>query len=429
VTNTRRKGFRNLYYGWWVALAYFILNIYFGGALQQGFTVFFNPIRTSLGVSATVVTLAIQFRSMISVVTSPAVGLLFDRVGPRPLMLGSCFVGAAGMLLLSFASSASVLFVALFITALGTSVWMAGTGPATMANWFVRKRGTAIGLILAGISLGGVLIPGMVWVEQTWGWHVLARVLAAGLLIIGVPMSLVLRHRPEQYGLLPDGALPAAETASSATLGRKPAGSGVRAADFTFGEALRSRALWALVLAQAMTSIGGQAAMLFFIPHLEADAGISPALAGVALTAIGLLGVIGQPLVGWLSDISRKRLVLGVANASAAVSVVLFAVISQPWHLIPFVLLYGLTARTGFPVLASILAEYFGRANYGKIQGVVLGATSLFGTASALLVAAAFDATESYVLPFLVLGFLEFLSLGFLAAATRPKTRIPVATA
>jgi len=130
-----------------------------------------------------------------------------------------------------------------------------------------------------------------------------------------------------------------------------------------------------------------------------------------------------------LSDISRKRLVLGVANASAAVSVVLFAVISQPWHLIPFVLLYGLTARTGFPVLASILAEYFGRANYGKIQGVVLGATSLFGTASALLVAAAFDATESYVLPFLVLGFLEFLSLGFLAAATRPKTRIPVATA
>jgi MFS family permease len=335
------------------------------------------------------------------------------------------------MLLLSYASNIASFFLALLVISVGASVWMAGTGPATMANWFVRKRGTAIGLILAGISLGSVFIPGMVWAEQHWGWPVLARIVAASLLVVGVPASLVLRHRPEQYGLRPDGDPPdPAPDPQGAITGsaQSQAASPSRPDDgFTVRQALKTRALWALILAQAMTSIGGQAATLFFIPHLEADAGISPALAAVALTATGLLGLVGQPVVGWLSDISRRRLVLGVSNCCAAASIIIFALIKEPWHLVLFVALYGLTARTGFPVLASILADYFGRANFGKIQGFVLAATALSGTVSALLVAAAFDAAGSYVTPFLVLGGLEFLSVGFLIAATRPRGRAAVA--
>ncbi|MSQ12027.1 MAG: MFS transporter [Dehalococcoidia bacterium] len=132
------------------------INIFWGGVIQQGFTVFFNPIKESLGLPALLVTLAFQLRAVTAILGSPLIGVWFDRFGPRGLMIGSGVVTAGGMLFLSFASNYATFFLALLLTSVGSTVWMAGVGPATIANWFVRRRGIAIGLVLGGISLGGM---------------------------------------------------------------------------------------------------------------------------------------------------------------------------------------------------------------------------------------------------------------------------------
>jgi sugar phosphate permease len=420
-----------IFYGWWIALALFFINIWWGGAIQQGFTVFFNPLKTTLGLSALTVTLAIQLRSVTGLMGMMAVGALFDRFGPRPLLLASSILTALGWLLLSFSNSTLTFFIALAVTSVGGTAWFAGVGPATVANWFVKQRGRAIGFALAGIGLGGVLVPSMVWIEQEWGWQALARVIAAGTLLISAPLSLLLRHRPEQMGLHPDG-IPPVKLAATPGQAKDDITRGDRAAR-PFRQIIRSPFLWCIVLAQATMSVGNQSTMLFFIPHLQDDAGISPARAALALTAIGLLGILGQPFFGWLSDVLSKRIVLMTSIACAGIGAIGFALVSQTWHLVLFSLFFGLTARTSFPVMAAMLADEFGRANYGKVQSVVLSTTNLVGTFGSLGIAAMYDATHSYVTAFLIGGAITFIGIFFVIASVplsrRAETRQAAARA
>src|SRR5262249_51325005 len=130
--------------------------------------------------------------------------------------------------------------------ALGASIGGIQTINLPIVNWFERKRATALGLVSAGFSLGGLMVPAIAYSMTVNGWR--QTLLYAGAIIIAValPMSFVIRDRPEPYGYFPDGAdAPPRRTDSE---GKEiPLDDG----DFTPKEAIRTPAFWFTALGHA----------------------------------------------------------------------------------------------------------------------------------------------------------------------------------
>ena len=178
-----------IYYGWWIVVSYFVMNFYWGGTLMAGMTALFNPMRDAFGLSATTMTIAISLRFLVAVVISPWVGYVFDRVGPRPLVWFATGAAGAGMLLVAAADSTWLFFLAFFVASVGMAVFLAGTGPAAAAIWFVRHRGKAISTLIAGAGVGSFLVPVVVWLVDGWGWRTAVTVIVIGLLLVCLPAS------------------------------------------------------------------------------------------------------------------------------------------------------------------------------------------------------------------------------------------------
>ncbi len=403
-----------IFYGWWMAWAYFVMNFYWAGALFAGFSALFNPIREAFGISATLATAAITLRNAIAFFESPFVGFLFDRVGPRPLMLAATFITAGGFSLLIFSHSTWAFFLSFAIASVGLSTFVAGTGPALMTVWFVRHRGKAIAIVLAGAGLGAFLVPPIAAMIDAWGWRVAMAVLVVVLLIISLPLSAMLRRRPEDHGLYPDGRPPDPEDDVAGGRPGRP-----ERADFGFREALRTRSFWLLVLAQFVVSIGTTAVHLFVIPHLE-DQGFSTTSAAWVATALGLVSVFSTFGIGWLSDTFDRRLILIAVYLCQAGGLFLFANATSAWQLAIFIALFGVGARASGPVVISLLAEYFGRTNFGKIQGVLYSFFTGGAVVGPLIGAAVHDSSGSFTLIFVIFGAMTAVSVIAGAFAKRP---------
>ena len=409
-----------IFYGWWIALSYFVMNFYWGGTLLIGFSVLFNPIKESFGLSATAATAIVSMRQGAAAVGSPFVGWAFDRVGPRPLMLAATILGAGGMSLVAFSHSTWQLVLSFLIASIGFAIFMAGTGPAAVGNWFVRHRGKAITLALAGAGVGAFIVPVVVWLEDQWGWRTALVVIVVGLVAIGLPLSMVLRHRPEQYGLRPDGDPPGDPGPALGSTFEEESGG------HSFHAAMRSWSFWLPASGQAVIGLGSGSVALFFFPHLE-EQGISKATAGVVVTAAGAVGLAAMLIVGWLSDRWDRRALIAGAWLLQAGSMWILAFASETWHLALYAILFGLGARSSFPMLTALLAEYFGRMHLGKIIGMQIGLFTACSAIGPIIGGVVRDASGSYTLVFAVFASLTMVSFLGVAASRRP-TPVPQTT-
>lgn len=403
-----------IFYGWWVAFAYVVLNFYWGGTLMVGFTALFTPIRESFNLSNTVTTLAISLRYVISILAAPIVGIIFDRIGSRGLMIFGTFCSAGGLLLLAASQSTWVFFMAFAITSVGFAIWLVGTGPALMMLWFKRHRGKATGIILAAGLAGSFLVPVVVWLEGEWGWRTTIVIIAIGLVAFSMPVNLLIRHRPDKYGMLPDGDTPqiGLETSETVSLPEERPSLGVR-------EALNSRAFWFLTISQTIPALGASSAMLFIIPHLE-EQGIARSTAGFSVTALGIVGLMSTLVLGWLADYADRRYIIATAFLLEAGGLCVLAFATSPWHLVPFAVLYGAGAGASFPAVSALQADYFGVANFGKIQGAWF---SIYTTASAvgpIIGGAIRDVTGSYTSVFVIYAVAILAAIAAIIAIRRP---------
>ncbi len=405
-----------------MALSYFVMNFYWGGTLMAGISVLFNPMREAFGLSTTATAAAIQMRQGGAAIGSPLVGYLFDRVGPRPLMLAATVTTAGGMALLATAHSVLLFFVSFAIASIGFAIFIAGTGPAAMATWFVRQRGKAISIILAAGGIGALLVPVIVWMEGEWGWRTALWVMVIGLLVVGIPASLLLRHCPEQYGLRPDGDPPDAETPRSPASPEEaaPASAPWDLEDFTFAEAMRSKAFWLLTVGHGVTAFGTSSAMLLIFPHLE-DQGFGRATVGIAVTVMSIVGVVSTLFLGWLSDrVQRLHLIVG-SYVLQGVGLALLAFVSSTWSLIPFVVLFGIGMRSANPIVSALQADFFGVRSFGKIQGVMFSVLMVGSTVGPLLAAVVRDTTGSYASIFIAYAGVTVLAIVLVSMVRRPQ--------
>lgn len=327
----------------------------------------------------------------------PLGGYLVDRYGPRRMMLiGSSLMGL-GFLALSQVGSLPMFYVVfLGMISLGMSVGIRVPALVAPANWFVQKRGRALGIATSGGGLGGIFVPVLGWLIVSVGWRTTA--VMAGLLVwvVALPMATVLRRSPEEYGLLPDGVRADASTADDGTDVAEESDE----AAYTLGRALRLPVFWFLAIVLGLRQLAIGAIALHQVPFLV-DIGIRPELAATVLGLTAVMSILGRLGFGWLADRSPKRLVMAATMALVALGALILANVSEWWHLFFFVPVYAVGWGGGATVMFAVRAEYFGRKAFGTISGA-MDSVQMFGLVLGPVFAGlVYDVTGSYYPAFL----------------------------
>jgi len=391
-----------MFYGWYIVVASMLLTVFNGGIVVYGFTAFVNPIAATFGWSYAQIALAMSLRGVETGALNPLFGMAVDRWPPNRLVLIGVIVFALGLFCLSQVTNMVMFYVSFLIIALGSSL-AAFMVPTTMvARWFRRDVGKASGVLAMGVGIGGVLLPLLVKMIDTYGWQNVLIVLAVGICVLGIPISFVFRSRPEDYGLTPDGK-PQDDLKGSSSL---------RVYDFSTGvkEALKMRAFWYIGIA-LMFQMAAMAALTVHIMPYLVSIGMERSLAGMVAMLVPLASLATRIPSGFLTDIFKKKYILALSCGLIGVGSFLFWLTdgsSFGLTLLAAITL-GCGAGGAIPSRVPILREYFGTKNFGVIFGLISIFITIGLISSPPLAGWVFDTLGVYDPIWLILGGVAML--------------------
>ena len=354
---------RHLYYGWILVAALGVTTIVSYGATYYLFGVLVVPIGHDLGWSRASLAGAYALGTVLAGLLGLPVGRLVDRHGARLLMSVGSVLGALMLLGLSHVQTLWQ-FYALWAGgfALATSLTFYSVSYTVVATWFARRRGAALALLtlLGGLAspifipLVGALIPRL-------GWRGTLVVLAVVQLCVALPLhAVVVRRRPEDHGLLPDGA-PVSSAPPSTLL-----------SGMSRDVALRQPAFWMLTGAYALATLASTVILVHGIAFLIAR-GYDAVMAATVMGLVGLASLPGRLLLNLLSDRIGPQRLLGACLIMQASGVIMLVQGTSLGWLMAFVIIYGAAFGAISPLRAAVMADHFGRRAYGAItamQGV-----------------------------------------------------------
>ncbi|MBI2830975.1 MAG: MFS transporter [Chloroflexi bacterium] len=405
------------FYGYRIMAASFLLVFVNAGCGFFAFSLFVKSLQADMGWSRGAIMLAFTFFYMAIATASPFVGRLLDRYDAKRVILAGALLAALGYVLLSQMKEIWQMYLSYGIVGLG----MTGVGfvpaSALVSNWFKKRRGLAIGLMSSGVGAGGFALAPLNggYIIPNFGWSVGYITLAVIILIIVVPLALfVVRTRPSDMGLFPDGA-ESLETDSNQIKD-----------GLTLKKAWGTSALW-LIAVSFLTSQFGQVGVIQNqFPHLE-DIGFPVTAAAAGLGAVGLGSAVGKFFFGWLCDhiLPKYACFIGLCLQAAGLLVLLNigpdSSLAMVWL---YAILMGLGAGSWLPTMSMLTSTTFGMASYGAIFGVMSFAQST-GTGTGPLVAGLiFDATGSYQRAFIIFLAMFGISIPAILAVRRPVSGI-----
>ena len=407
------KAGKGIFYGWWIVLSNAAISYYIGGTYFYGFSAFFEPIRETFRWTYAQTSAGFSLQQLEAGVAAPLTGVLADRLGPRKIIFFGCLIMGLAFILFSRVDSLLSFYAAFILLSLGLSGSSYGIAYVAAAHWFRRKLGLALGVVTTGMGLCGTLLPVVVWLISSYGWRTALIIVGVGMWVIALPLSLVIRHRPEPYGYLPDGEEPRATSPRATTALPEEERS------FTLKEALRSRAYWHIAGMMACTQLIWSAIFVHIIPYLE-SVGVAKSTAAWAVAALTVLSLVGRLGFGWWADRMDKRHGLALSAGLASVGVLVLAAVSQEWHVIIFLLIFSPGYGGVMPLRPALQREYFGAKAFGSIQGVMMGTITVTGFLSPLMVGYLRDVTGDYRLGLVLVGLLSLLAVPIILTAKRP---------
>jgi len=404
---------RRLFYGWWIVVACFFISLYVGGVVFYGFTTLIEPLADEFGWSYTQISFAASLRGMEMGILAPLVGMLVDRWGPRRLLFGGVIITSLGLMLLSRTTSLGMFYGAFVLMAIGMSTCSSTVLMTAVANWFRRKIGIATGIMICGYGFSGLLIPVIVNLIDAYEWRMTLVFLTIGLLAVCLPLALLVRHKPEQYGYLPDGEV--SNIATSSDLNKAQ----TIEADVGAKQAVKSRTFWHIALALLCQMLILSAVITHVMPYLT-SIGFTRAIAGLVAAGIPLASIAGRLGLGWLGDKVDTRRVAAGAFALMSGGLLCFGFISagDTRLLVPFLILFGIGYGGNNTLRASLIREFFGRSKFGTIHGFTVGIMALGTIAGPPLAGYVFDNWGSYQPIWFVFAGLAVVAL--LTVATTP---------
>ncbi len=386
------------YYGWLIVAVVFV-TMAIGVNARTAFSLLFPPMLTEFGWQRSVTAGAFSFGFLLSAVLSPTLGRLMDSRGPRVVMEFGVAATGAGLLLATLATEPWHVYATLGVLVGAGSVCLGYTGQALfLPAWFVRRRGLAMGIAFSGVGVGSiVLLPALQTLIEHSGWRAACWTLGIITLVLLAPLNLLLRRRPEDLALQPDGD--AAPGTTGATARRVNIVDAAWAAtDWTLARALRTARFWWVALGYFGGLFVWYAIQVHQTKYLV-EVGFSATQAAWALGAVSLAGVPGQIGLGHLSDRIGREIVWAIGCLGFGLTAVALLMLQSHPSLPLLYLMVLVQGLLGFgltSVVGAIPAEIFEGRHYGSIFGTLMLAGIGGGAAGPWLAGLLYDRTGSY---------------------------------
>jgi sugar phosphate permease len=389
-----------VFYGWWIVAAFFV-TLFLAASIGATHSVFFKSIVEEFGWSRTAFSTVLSVNAVIGSLLAPFWGRLVDRHGPRGVVpLGAALVGLSMVLLSSMRSmlQAYLLYILLAIGVGGKSLVPIST---TLSQWFIRRRGLAIGITLVGTGLGGVALAPMASIlDRELGWRTGYLVFGILIWVVLIPgLLLVLRRRPQDMGLLPDGDDPTHRSVEA----EGPAEAPPEASGLSLKEAVTTPTFWLIALGFMLPLFAGRAIMIHLVPVIT-DAGVSPHLAATAYGVTAGLSVVGRVGFGYAADKFSTRHIFALCYLIQAVGISFLVGLEYagPIVLVGFILVFGCSFGGALALAPLLIAESFGVASMGVIFGALGIAAMVGGALGPIFAGGVYDAMQSYHVAFIV---------------------------
>ena len=403
-----------IFYGWVIVAVGFLAHIASAFSISSTLSVFLKPLSQDLGISRGVFSLIRSGEILVAAVAAPLVGSLLDRHGGKWLIAVGGLVSGAGFLLLGQARDFwQFAIVRWLLISPGDTLMGSMVVNVSISQWFVRMRGRALALAGMGHGLAKVCMPLaaaslILYVGWRGAWVAFGVLTLA--LVVG-PSLLLMRRRPEDMGLLPDGrskgeseSMPADQ--SDKLKARRSAGEEVT---WSRGEALRTRAFWLIVTTFGVAHVGVTGLNLHVFSYVS-DQGHPAMVAALVMSIIAVMQFSTPMIWGVLAERANVARLIMAKFLIQAFGILL--ALSDPGvvSLYAGFFLYGI-GMGGTSILAEMIwANYFGRISLGRIRGMGSLITSAFSAGGPPFFGLLFDATQSYSLSFSIFIAMLFAS-------------------
>jgi len=407
-----------IFYGWWIVAACIPLSLFVTSIIAISFTAFVEPLSKELNWSYTQISVAASLRVMELGLLSPLVGWMIDHWGIRKVVISGCVILCFGLFLFSQISTLPLFYMAFFLIGIGTTCGGQASVQTVISKWFHRRFGLAIGIATAGFGLAGLFLPVVTAIIELYGWRLAALALSLIILAIATPVVLLLRDRPEQYGLLPDGDSVAERTSQSAAADK----SATDDSNFSLKQALHTSTFWMLSAIFAVLYFIVQAVLTHIMPFLS-SINVDRQLSSLIAAAIPIVSNFGRIGFGLLSDKFSKKTISLLAFVFICSSMFLFSFADhfEIYLIIIATLLYGIGYGGAITLSGALIRHHFGKRNFGSIFGALTGFSFIGNMLGAPTAGWIYDNWYSYDMFWMISAILAIAAI-FLIQMTRSKS-------
>jgi len=404
----------HVFYGWYIVSAAGGIQMLSGLLWMQSYGAYVVFLQDEFGWSKTLVAGAFALTRIESGILGPLQGWLVDRFGPRIILRIGILMFGTGFILFSQIDNLITFYLTFALIAVGSSLGGFATVMVSLVNWFSRHRAKAVAMSQIGYSLGGLSVPLVILCLEAFGWRTTAMISGLIVIVVGLPLIQVVRHRPGDHGEQPDGIEidqgPTTDSRQYFNLQQ----------DFTAKQAMRTRAFWLISMGHACALLTVSAVMVHLVPHLTEGLNYSLTQAGLVVALMTAFQMLGQIAGGYLGDrINKRYLCIGCMSAHTA-GLFLVAFATTPLMVLAFTMLHGLAWGIRGPLMVALRADYFGPSSFGTIMGFSSLVVMLGMSSGPIFAGYMADVHGNYQLGFAILAASAFLGSFCFLAATRP---------
>jgi sugar phosphate permease len=414
---------KKLFYGYRIVAAGFILLFLFAGAGFYSFSIFIRPFEQTFGWSRAAISFAMSIYQMINGACAPLVGYLTEKYGPKRVMTTFAVGAGAAFIMVSFTQTLWFFYLSYAVLSVATT----GIGfiPIShlLTRWFVRRRGTAIGMAMVGISVGGLVMSPLVgMLNAHYSWRVSYVFMGILVWILAVPLTFwVMKSSPAEMGLLPDGDPPDKGEGGGKHPDRETS---LEDKGWPLKEALRTRAfLWvSLTFLLAPMAQGG---VLQHQVPLVTEAGLASTIAALALGITAGMGGLGKLIFGRLSEIYPFHFVATACFGVQALAVFMLLAVHSPFLVWVYVVLYGFGMGGIVVLLPMVISRFFGLTAFATLMGIVAFIQAIGSSSGAFISGLIFDHFGNYRIALILFGCVYLMAVVTIFLAGRPRPYPP----
>lgn len=402
-----------VFFGWYIVASAAGLQLLSGLLWMQSYGAYVVLLQEDFGWSKTMVAGAFALARVESGVLGPLQGWLVDRFGPKIILTIGILLFGIGFISFSSINSLLGFYLSFAFIAVGSSLGGFATVMVSIVNWFQQHRSKAIAVSQIGYSLGGVAVPLLVICLEAIGWRMTAFYSGLVVLLVGLPLAQLVRHRPADYGQIADGQYVVSTTATSQLQG----------VDFSARQAMATTAFWLVSVGHASALLCVSVVMVHLVPHLSQGLGFTLTEAALVVALLTGFQMFGQIVGGYLGDRFNKRWLCIACMVVHALALLELAYATEVSEVILFAIMHGLAWGVRGPLMVAIRADYFGPSAFGTIMGFS-SLILMFGMSGGPIIAGYMaDLYGDYKIGLVSIACAAFLGSFCFVAARKPELR------